>query len=38
MSNVPDLDDEDRILSEQIKAFQTQLGFRTDPMVRAQIR
>ena len=33
MSNVPDLDDEDRILSEQIKAFQTQLGFRTDPMV-----
>ena len=33
MSNVPDLDDEDWILSEQIKAFQTQLGFRTDPMV-----
>ena len=33
MSNVPDLDDEDRILSDQIKAFQTQLGFRTDPMV-----
>lgn len=33
MSNVPDLDDEDRILSDQINAFQKQLGFRTDPMV-----
>lgn len=33
MSNVPDLDDEDRILSNKIKAFQTQLGFKSEPMV-----
>lgn len=33
MSNVPDLDDEDRILSDQIKAFQAKLGFASDPMV-----
>ncbi len=33
MSNVPDLDDEDRILEGKIKAFQEQLGFRREPMV-----
>ena len=33
MSNVPDLDDEDRILKDKISAFQKQLGFRCDPMV-----
>ena len=33
MSNVPDLDDEDRILDSKIKAFQDQLGFRREPMV-----
>ena len=33
MSNVPDLDDEDMILENQISAFQEQLGFRRDPMV-----
>ena len=30
MSNVPDLDDEDSILDDKIKAFQSQLGFRRD--------
>ena len=33
MSNVPDLDDEDRILEGKIKAFQEQLGFAPEPMV-----
>ena len=33
MSNVPELDDEDRILEDKIRAFQTQLGFRRKPMV-----
>ena len=33
MSNVPDLDDEDRILESKIDAFQSQLGFRREPMV-----
>ena len=33
MSNVPDLDDEDRILESKIDAFQNQLGFRREPMV-----
>ena len=33
MSNVPDLDDEDQILENQIHAFQKQLGFRRKPMV-----
>ena len=33
MSNVPDLDDEDRILEDKMKAFQEQLGFRRDPMI-----
>ena len=33
MSNVPDLDDEDRILDHKIKAFQEQLGFRREPMI-----
>ncbi len=33
MSNVPDLDDEDRILDDKIKAFQEQLGFRREPMI-----
>ncbi len=33
MSNVPDLDDEDRILDQKIKAFQVQLGFRRGPMI-----
>ena len=33
MSNVPDLDDEDRILESKIKAFQEQLGFGREPMV-----
>ena len=33
MSNVPDLDDEDRILESKIDAFQDQLGFRREPMV-----
>lgn len=33
MSNVPDLDDEDRILESKIDAFQDQLGFRQEPMV-----
>ena len=33
MSNVPDLDDEDRILDRKIKAFQKKLGFKRDPLV-----
>ena len=33
MSNVPDLDDEDRILDDKIKAFQEQLGFLREPMI-----
>ena len=33
MSNVPDLDDEDRILESKINAFQKQLDFRREPMV-----
>lgn len=33
MSNVPDLDDEDRILESKIKDFQYQLGFRQEPMI-----
>ena len=33
MSNVPDLDDEDRILDANIAAFRRELGFRKDPMV-----
>ena len=33
MSNVPDLDDEDRILERKIKAFQKRLGFKRDPLV-----
>ena len=33
MSNVPDLDDEDRILDDKIEAFQEQLGFRREPMI-----
>ncbi len=33
MSNVPDLDDEDRILEDKIKAFQDRLSFHRKPMV-----
>ena len=33
MSNVPDLDDEDRIIENKISKFQEQLGFRREPMV-----
>ena len=33
MSNVPDLDDEDRILESKIEAFQEQLGFSREPMM-----
>ena len=33
MSNVPDLDDEDRILESKIEAFRDQLGFRREPMI-----
>ena len=33
MSNVPDLDDEDRILESMIKAFQEKLGFSREPMM-----
>ena len=33
MSNVPDLDDEDRILESKIEAFQDQLGFSREPMI-----
>ena len=33
MSNVPDLDDEDNILEDNISSFQRYLGFQRDPMV-----
>ena len=33
MSNVPDLDDEDRIIENKISKFQEQLGFRREPMI-----
>ncbi len=33
MSNVPDLDDEDRILENKIEAFQDQLRFRREPLI-----
>lgn len=33
MSNVPDLDDEDKILEENIASFQRNLGFNDEPMV-----
>ncbi|MDE2848861.1 MAG: ParA family protein [Gemmatimonadota bacterium] len=33
MSNVPDLDDEDKILEENIAFFQSNLGFNGEPMV-----
>ena len=33
MSNVPDLDDEDQILEENIASFQSNLGFRGDPLI-----
>ena len=33
MSNVPDLDDEDRILESKIEAFQEKLGFSREPMM-----
>lgn len=33
MSNVPDLDDEDKILEENIASFRHDLGFSGDPMV-----
>ena len=33
MSNVPDLDDEDRILERKILAFQEKLGFDKDPLI-----
>lgn len=33
MSNVPDLDDEDRILQTKIGAFRKQLGFAGEPMI-----
>ena len=33
MSNVPDLDDEDKILDRKIKAFQVQLQFRREPII-----
>ena len=33
MSNVPDLDDEDLILAQKIKAFQQQLGFEKEPLI-----
>ena len=33
MSNVPDLDDEDKILEDNIASFQTNLGFRGDPLI-----
>ena len=33
MSNVPDLDDEDRILESKIEAFQNKLSFRQEPMI-----
>lgn len=33
MSNVPDLDDEDKILEHNIASFQSNLGFRGDPLI-----
>ena len=33
MSNVPDLDDEDRILDDKIQRFQSQLRFRREPLM-----
>ncbi len=33
MSNVPDLDDEDKILEDNIASFQRDLGFKGEPMV-----
>ena len=33
MSNVPDLDDEDRILEKKIQAFRNELGLEADPLV-----
>ena len=33
MSNVPDLDDEDRILEKKIQAFRNQLGLQSDPLI-----
>ena len=33
MSNVPDMDDEDGALSDRIRAFQEQLGFRRKPTI-----
>ncbi len=33
MSNVPDLDDEDRFLERKIEAFREDLGFRGEPLV-----
>ncbi len=33
MSNVPDLDDEDRILEDKIDAFRHQLAFARDPLI-----
>ena len=33
MSNVPDLDDEDRILEKKIQAFRNQLEFTGDPLI-----
>ena len=33
MSNVPDLDDEDRILESKVEAFQDRLGFPQEPMI-----
>ena len=33
MSNVPDLDDEDRILQSKIAAFRDQLGFAGEPLI-----
>ena len=38
MSNVPDLDDEDKILESKIDAFQNHLGFRRETDGRAQVR
>ena len=33
MSNVPDLDDEDRVLERKIDAFREKLGFRGEPLI-----
>lgn len=33
MSNVPDLDDEDEILQDKMRAFQDQLGFSDEPLL-----